>query len=311
MAGAVNEDFIRQFWQDPENPASFSGVETYRKELLTRGINVSTKKLIQILSKIPSYLQNSSRIKHFPRRSYTTHGWLDCLEADIATMENFSGHFLLVIDVYTLFIWTTFLSTKDGAKIIAAFKHIFNTFGIPNLVQHDLGTEFRKLDTYLEEKKIRFKTRRGPIKCAYAELGIKSLKKQLFMFMRHNNSEDWPNMLDIVTRNWNHREHKSIGNLRPINLTSREKAVEIDLRRGYKAEPDYSEMAKNQQDFIKKSDLHVGDYAYIPYAPTKGYKSTRGIKGHDIQVRFSFSNFQTGFQCAKRSLKLSKPVPKF
>ena len=101
--------------------------------------------------------------------------------------------------------------------------------------------------------------------------------------MRLEDRSDWQNILAQVTNNWNSRTHKSIGNLRPKDLTSRTKAVAIDRKIAPKLEPSPYDWERNRKEYEKHGKIKLGSWVYIPIVVTRGPKS-RGLKSYDEQV---------------------------
>ena len=147
MSSHADKEFIRDFYTDTKNnPAANCGLHTYQQELKSRDIIVSIGQLQKILSEIPDYLQNASRVKKFKRRQYNVHGWFSLLECDLADMSKNSDGFRYIfvcIDVYTLYAFTNALRLKKGENVVKCFKDIIQKFGKPDQCQFDLGGEFQ------------------------------------------------------------------------------------------------------------------------------------------------------------------------
>ena len=133
------EKNVIALWKDPTFPGSFSGVTTFRHELLTKDIDISEKKLRRILSKIPSYLQNTIRRKSFDRRPVYTHGFLSLIQADIAQMFKSNGfmYLLVITDIYTQFIWCWGLKDKRSETVQKCFEELINKYGKPDKIETD------------------------------------------------------------------------------------------------------------------------------------------------------------------------------
>ena len=85
----------------------------------------------------------------FPRQHVITQGLDDLWDVDLADVSNIGKynddiHFLLiVIDVFSKYLWAEPLKTKDHASVIQAFKNIFErTPRRPKLLRSDKGKEF-------------------------------------------------------------------------------------------------------------------------------------------------------------------------
>lgn len=82
-----------------------------------------------------------------------------------------------------------------------------------------------------------------------------------------------------MVHNFNTRRHPSIGNLRPIDVASKTKAVAIDYAVP-NTEPPFSESKTNQEDFQNQSGTSLkivkGSYVFISPPKVK--------RGFDVQV---------------------------
>ena len=81
--------------------------------------------------------------------------------------------------------------------------------------------------------------------------------------MRVEHTSKWPNLVEQVTFNSNHSYHRKLGNLRPIDLNSRTKAVALDQEIGIPTETPFREFAKNKALYKKTGDLKVNDWVYL------------------------------------------------
>ena len=93
MSSTDQDNRIRHMWLDPDFPGgwkfmileikkanwcflgSFSGIATFQQNLAAIGIHVTQKKLKNILSYIPEYVQSAQQKKKFIRRKYWNHGY--------------------------------------------------------------------------------------------------------------------------------------------------------------------------------------------------------------------------------------------
>jgi len=104
------------------------------------------------------------------------------------------------------------------------------------------------------------------------------IKRKLFLELRVKNRRDWENVLPNVVQNLNRLARKSLGGLRPVDLSSFTKATAIDKAIGFDKETNYSEHKQNILEFQQSTDLNVGDFAYI--------SPNRPLRSFQIQVTF-------------------------
>lgn len=116
--------------------------------------------------------------------------------------------------------------------------------------------------TFLKDEGIQFRLKRPPLKAVYAECMFYHLKRKLFMAMRELNDPHWEKILPSIVKSMNSTPHLSLGNLRPIDLTSREKAAEIDVATNYKHLVKYQDIFFHDKDIQDKLKIKVGDYVY-------------------------------------------------
>ena len=136
---------VKKLWLTPSFEGSFSGYlfVNLKKHYLTliflgaivfqaaleaNGINISEKKVRDILKTIPEYLKNVQKKTNFPRRRYTVHGYGQLLQVDIAVMKPTNGfkYFILAVDFYTQYIWIAALVDRRAETIKPFLKHILD-----------------------------------------------------------------------------------------------------------------------------------------------------------------------------------------
>lgn len=277
---------IRNLWKNPDFAGSFSGILTFQKQLLhEKNIKISIRRLRHILKSMPDYLQHVTHRIHFPRRDYSVHGWLHIMQADLSILKPINGfnYLMVCIDLYTLYIWAIPLQNKNPKTLEIEFKKIFEKNGKPDEIQTDEGGEFVGCRNFFKNEEIYFHIKRGRNKANYAELAILWLKKKIYTYLHTTDQEppkyDWPSAVPAAVLSLNSTYHKSLGNLRPIDLNSREKAVLIDRTIGFPKETNFDDHKKNEEEYLKKGTLFVNDYCYIVATKNKGT-----IRSTDKQV---------------------------
>lgn len=106
------------------------------------------------------------------------------------------------------------------------------------------------------------------------------------MEMRNQNSKDWPSLVPKVVHNWNYRMHKSLGNLRPVDLNSPEKSVLLDQYVD-KKESTYEERRQNEKTYREHGKIRVNSYVFI----SANIKRQRGFDEQVCFVLFSLLSF--------------------
>ena len=267
----MSDDEIRDLWKDPNFSGSFSGILTFQQQLLhDKNIKISTRRLRHILTSLPDYLQHITRRKHFPKRSYSVHGWMNMIQADLTQPKPaFNGfkYLMVVIDVYTLYLWAMPLKDKRPKSIENEFRKIFESNGTPQELATDEGGEFVGCKKYFESQNIFWSIKRGAHKAAFAELAIRWIKQKVFAYLHSTNQDkdeyNWPKAVPAAVLSLNSTFHQSLGQLRPIDLNSPEKAVLIDRKIGFPKEPNFDDIERNKTNFAKNTDLNINDHVYV------------------------------------------------
>lgn len=305
----VDEKEILSLWKDISFPGSFRGVKTFQALLKTdKNIQISQKRLYEILRKEPSYLIHQLKPFKIKGRSYITHNYGELVQADIAYMfeddPNKFKYFLLLIDVYSSKIFVESLKNKESATVAAGLQKIFQRFGAPIYeLQSDKGSEFnsKACKALFKKLNIYYRTKRGLHKAGIAESAIFRVKRKLYIFLRANLSQHWSEYIEQIVDSLNEIPLKRLGFLRPNDITDITSSVKVDaaLRSNNLSvpkEPTYEEQNKNQKQYDKKSEinsqmLQKGDYVYL--------KQSEDIFGKSFDIQgetFELSIFEL-FYC--------------
>ena len=99
--------------------------------------------------------------------------------------------------------------------------------------------------------------------------------------MRQKGTKDWPNIVPSVVNNWNNRQHKSLGGLRPVNLNSKEKSVLLDQ---YVNKPSttFEQRRQNEEEYKREGDIQVDSYVFV----SPNIKRQRGFDEQVSKTRF-------------------------
>ncbi|XP_069102146.1 uncharacterized protein [Argopecten irradians] len=156
-------EYLRQFYYTLDNPAAFSGPRKLYKAL--KG-SYSYGQIKQFLQNEDAYsLQKPVRHKYRRQRVIVTHIDEEC-QADLLDVRNLAKHndkiqyLLVVIDIFSKFLWIQPLSDKKSKSIVEALKKIFADGRIPEKFYSDKGSEFenRWVKGYLDSQNVRFFT---------------------------------------------------------------------------------------------------------------------------------------------------------
>ena len=200
---------------DPKHPASFGGVDNFRKHLDKK----FTRKQIQDwMLKQDAYTLHKPVRKNFKRRITFTTGIDDLWQADLVDLSSISKYnegykFLLtVIDVFSKVAWAIPLKNKSGQTLTEAFSTLFQQRK-PAHLQTDKGTEFlnRSVQKLIKEYKINFYTSENEdVKAAVVERFNRTLKTKMWKYFTHKSTMRYIDVLDDLLHSYNNTFHRTI-----------------------------------------------------------------------------------------------------
>jgi hypothetical protein len=269
----VSDEYLLKLWRDPNFSGSYRGIKTFQVLLKTdKNIDVTEKRLYQVLKKDRIFLIHQRPIRNFDRRPYDIRYYGETVQADIAYMFPFDNYqyFLLVVDCFSLKIFALPLKAKSSPVVGKAFENIFEAFNAPiHVLETDRGKEFIGCKKLFKNHNIYYKSKFGQNKANFAEWAIFIIKRKLYMLLRGNLSQDWVNFLPKVVESYNHTPSKKLGGIAPETIHS-----EIDSVRVTEAqknsnikvyhEPNFHQQQENQLNYDKNKDtLKPGTFVYL------------------------------------------------
>ena len=217
-------EYLRQYYYDWNNPAAYGGprkVYNALKGTFTYG------QIKQFLQNEDAYsLQKPVRHKFVRQKVVVTHIDEE-FEADLMVVQNLSKYndkiqyLLVVIDIFSRYLWIEPLLDKRSKSIIEAFKTIFAGGRIPEKLRSDAGSEFvnRWVKDYLKSKNIYFfTTRNTETKASFVERVIRSFRDKMFRFLTKNHTYRYIDHLQELVHSYNLTPHRSLHNLSPSQV---------------------------------------------------------------------------------------------
>lgn len=213
------ERYLKSIYYNPGHPAAFSGVDKLYRAIRKEGKYVLGKaKIKKWLLKQEPYTVHRQVIRKQKRQQivvpYIDYQW----EADVAYMTSYSkynddyGYFLLVIDVFSKFVWTFPLKHVRGNEVARAFERILDSGRRPDKVRTDIGSEFKSLvfKKLLKNKGIEHFYAFNETKAAVAERAIKTIKSKIARYMTTKQTHRWIDSLGPLTESYNLTYHRSL-----------------------------------------------------------------------------------------------------
>ncbi|MEW8547031.1 MAG: transposase family protein [Candidatus Thiodiazotropha sp.] len=213
------EKYLKSIYYDPRHPASFSGVDKLYRAVRKDGKYVLGKAKVKAwLLKQEPYTLHRHVIRKQKRQKivvpYIDYQW----EADVAYMTPYSkendgyGYFLLVIDVFSKFVWTFPLKHVRGYDVARAFEQIGKDGRRPEKLRSDMGSEFKSsiFEKLLKSKGIEHFYSLNETKAAVAERAIKTIKSRIARYMTTKQTHRWIDNLNDITESYNRTYHRSL-----------------------------------------------------------------------------------------------------
>ena len=213
------QEYLTKLYYDPSHPASYTGLNKLHRIVKKEGLyDITRAQLKQWLRKQETYtLHRSSRRKGPKLRvisPYPDYMW-DADLADLSSLSKFNKgfhFFLLIVDIFSRFVWTRPLKSKSGKEVTQAFQAIFSEGRKSLKLRSDQGLEFKNklLQNFLKSEGVSHFCTMGQDKANYAERAIKTIKSRLFRHLTQKNTHSWVDALKSVTSAYNRCYHSSI-----------------------------------------------------------------------------------------------------
>lgn len=139
-------------------------------------------------------------------------------DADLIDMSTYKSanngyvFILLVIDVFSKYVWCQPLKNKSNKSVVDAFKTVFDTSPKFWYLRTDLGKEFAGSYTqhFLKQQGIKHFASHNDHHANIAERCIKSLKSRLTRYLIYKQTEQWVDVLQPMVYSYNHSYHRTI-----------------------------------------------------------------------------------------------------
>ena len=145
-------DYLKTIWYDTKNPASFTGPDKLYRLVKKEGkYKIGRTRIKQWLQDQDSYGLSRNVVRTFPRSRYVVNTIDSLWEMDLADFSNIQSSndgyrfLLVVIDVFSKFLWVQPLKDKRAQSVIKALKVILSGRK-PRSIKSDKGSEFKNKD---------------------------------------------------------------------------------------------------------------------------------------------------------------------
>lgn len=215
-------------------------------------------------------LHRSAR-RNFRRRGVIVKGINDLLQADLVEMIPYAKenkgfrYILVVINVFSKFVWAIPVKRKTGEEVTKAMTSILlESKTTPKHLQTDLGKEFynQHFQNLMKSYNIKHYSVYSNKKAAVVERVNRTLKSLMWRQFSLQGTYRWLDLLPKIIKTYNQTKHRTIG-MKPIAVKK-------------KHERQLLETVYNKPKVVnvKRQKFFVGDYVRISKhreAFTKGY----------------------------------------
>ena len=272
---------IEEAYVDLGFPGAFGGVLRLAKNLREmKGLDVGAQDVKRVLEKLPVYQMHMLSRTRFRRRRLKAAGAGIQFQGDLAQMSEHNGfrYFLLLVDLYSNYVYVRAVKSKTGGSVRAAFSSIFKDnqlFKFTGLGT-DGGREFTSNRTFLKKLGIELYIRRGPNKAQQAENFIRIFKSVLYRHLRFSRTKNWPGALQRVADQLNHRRQKNLGPYRPADINSpfADPQTRDFMKKKFAGSP-----AERGKKWPREKTFRLGQFVYVSYPKGKldaGFDVQRG-----------------------------------
>ena len=278
--------YLQRLYYDPRQPGSFQSFRKLHQSVRKDGrYQLGTNRLRRWLQNQPAYSRNALYLPKIVKRARViVTGLYDQYDADIADMQRFANandgqnYLLVVIDVFSRYMWVEGLRTKSYLNVERALQRIFRRARIPRRLRTDEGLEFTApgMKPFYSHFNITHFVAMGDHKANYAERAIKTIKSKIFRYMNHMNTNRYKDVVPALVHSYNFTWHKGI-NMRPADVTfNNEKAL---WWKQYHPKNRFHEGPQTPP-----FQFQVGDYVRIPMVSTVFTREYNARWGKEIFV---------------------------
>ena len=215
------QQYLSSLYFDFKSPASFGGPEKLYQHIKDEGkYKIGRHRIRRWLQNQESYSLTWGARRRFKRSRVIVNGINSQWDMDLMDMANLQKHnegvkyILIVIDVFSRFLYAQPVKSKRGADVVMALKRILTGPKKPNTIRTDRGMEFRskEVNKYLySQSKHHMYAYNTETKANYAKRVIKTLKHKICRYLLKNRTSRYIDILQDFVHSYNHTHHRSLG----------------------------------------------------------------------------------------------------
>jgi hypothetical protein len=219
MADESKDAEILKLYTTPGHETSFSGVNR-----VAQFHKIGQKRAREALDKLDSYQLHREYHRPSVYNPYYIRKRRKLIQADLIDVRQWArknagvSYLLVIIDVFTRFLWVYPIKKKNAHHMEAAMARWLAESGQnPEIFETDGGLEFfnRPVRRLLSNANIRHELAVGTAKAAYAERVNRTIQTMLTKYMTHNNTRKYLDILPSIVSSYNRRPHRSLSGMTP------------------------------------------------------------------------------------------------
>jgi transposase InsO family protein len=256
------------------------------------------------LQGVDAYTLNAPVRKHFPRRHVYAHQVDEVWASDLADVSNQAADnagvtfLVVVVDVFSKYLWVEPITSKSGPAVTAAFQKIFAQGRTPQRLWTDQGKEYhnRDMTALLTKYNVTQYSTHNEGKSVIAERMIRTLRQRLSRYATATNRMAYLDALPEIVASYNHTKHSTI----KMTPTEASDPIHVDGVRAALArfwgEPDqekggagagaisgsWGDTHEEKRKLVQKPNFKVGDSVRIKRQ--KGVFTKEAIDGWTMEL---------------------------
>lgn len=190
--------------------------------------------------------------------------------ADLSTWMNENDgnrYLLIVIDVFSRYLWVEPLKSKTGSEVKKALQKIFNRSKVPEKARSDGGSEFsnREVVRFFKQNGIYHHIARNSAKACYAERVILTIKQKLWRYFLTHRKYRYVDVIQNIVKSYNETPHRSLNTQAPQDITE-ENSADLWAYLYLKTNKQQSKTEKKNLRFYKQHFMFkIGNFVRISY----------------------------------------------
>ena len=215
------DNYLAKLYYSSNKPANFSSSQKLYDVVKAQGRYPITQKYIKNwLKSQETYTLNRSSQKPKPQNRVIVQGKDSQWDADLGDMQSLAKYnggikfILLVIDIFSRYVWVRPLKNKTGQEVAKALTEIFKEGRQPkHILRVDRGKEFsnQHVRPLLNRHNIHLLLTNNLTKANYAERALKTIKSKIFRYMMSKQTHKYVNVLQDLVKAYNNTKHSSLG----------------------------------------------------------------------------------------------------